>query len=503
MSLTSTTSQPVLRTAIVGTGYIADFHARAIAKVAGVELVAVCDRNLSLADALATQWKVPSFASVEEMLANQKLDALHVLTPPDSHHAVAEQALRSGVHVFLEKPMCVSTAECDDLLAIAEQGGRTVGVNHSLLFEGAFARLRDHIRAGDLGPLDHITINCFIELALIRFGPFTNWMLREPQNALLEIGPHPISALMDLVGTLDEIEVKADRDLILPGGARVYPRWRIRTASGRTTADVNIDVGPGFQQRSIAVRGLAGTAWVDLDANTCVIDRKTPAGIDFDRRKRSVSQAAQIREQSGTTVKDYVLGKAKLSERGGPFSNSIQDSVAAFYAGLLGQSELDSRIRGAFGKTVIETCEQICTLASLKGPVTRPNVTATADLKPDVLVLGATGFIGRKLIQQLLEKGHTVRAAARGPSLELEELGSDRLEIMRADMRSPDDVRGMLAGIDHVFHLAATGSKTWDQFCESEIEPTRRLARACIEAGVKRLIYTSTIDSYYAGGGAG
>jgi nucleoside-diphosphate-sugar epimerase len=119
-------------------------------------------------------------------------------------------------------------------------------------------------------------------------------------------------------------------------------------------------------------------------------------------------------------------------------------------------------------------------------------------------VLGGTGFIGRALIRQLLDKGHSVRAAARGSSPALEELGSDRLEMVRADMRSGADLARILAGIDTVFHLATTpDAKTWDAHVESEVEPARTLARACLERGVKRLIYTGTIDSFYAGGRAG
>lgn len=503
MNLPATPSRPELRTAIVGTGFIAEFHARGIANADGVELVAVCDSNVTAAGAFAGQWGVPAYTSLETMLVEQRLDALHVLTPPDTHHDIAKRALENGVHVFLEKPMCVSAEECSDILSIAEKSGRTVGVSHSLVFESSFARLRDHIRAGDLGPLDHVTINLFIELGFIRFGPFTNWILREPQNSLVEVGPHPISALIDLVGVPDEFEVIADRDVIIPGGARVYRRWRIHARSGRTSADVNIELGPGFQQRTVAVRGLAGTALVDLDAATCVIDRKTPAAVDFQRRNRILSQASQMREQAGATLKEYVLGKAKFGKRGAPFGNSILDSVAAFYAGLRDQSPLDSRISGAFGQKVIETCERIAAKANLKGRVDRPRVIAAAGLKPNVLVLGGTGFIGRELIRQLLDKGYAVRAAARGPSPRLEELGSDRLELTRADMGSSDDIGRMLTGIDHVFHLATTDAKTWDQFCEREVEPTRRLARACIERGVKRLIYTGTIDSYYAGSRAG
>ena len=201
---------------------------------------------------------MPAYTSLETMLAEQRLDVVHVLVPPDLHHKVGKTALEAGVSVLLEKPMCASAAETQDLLAIAKAKGLTVGVNHSMLFEGAFQRLRGHVRGGDLGPLDHVTINYFAELPFIRFGPFGNWMLREPGNALLEIGPHPISGLVDLIGVPDEIHVTADRDIVLPGGARAYRRWRIQALAGRVAANVNIELGPGFPQRMIAAHGLLG-----------------------------------------------------------------------------------------------------------------------------------------------------------------------------------------------------------------------------------------------------
>ena len=253
------TGGPV-RAAIVGTGYIAEFHVRGIQNAREVELVAVCDSNATVAKAFAAGLGVPAYSSLQTMLAEQRVDVVHLLVPPDLHHPLAKVALEAGANVFIEKPMCVSAEETRDLLDLAGAKGLTIGVNHSMLFEGAFQRLRDHVRNGDLGPLDHVTFNHFAELAFIRFGPFGNWMLREPGNALLEIGPHPVSGLVDLLGVPDEIQVAADRDIVLPGGARAYRRWRIHTRVGRTAADINIELGPGFPQRTIAVRGLLGTA---------------------------------------------------------------------------------------------------------------------------------------------------------------------------------------------------------------------------------------------------
>ena len=503
-SLNSTAGkQGSIRSAIVGTGFIADFHARGIKNYRDAELVAVCDTNLKVAEAFGAGRGAKAYASIDEMLSQERIDVVHVLTPPDLHHPLAKKALQAGVNVFVEKPMCVSTEETKDLLETARASGVRIGVNHSMLFVPAYDRLRNHVRAGDIGPIDYLNITHLSELGVIRLGPFSNWIVREPQNALLEIGSHLVSELIDLVGEPDDMSVSADRDVMLPGGGRAYRRWRIHARAGRTAADITMEFSPGFAQRTIMARGLLGSAFLDFNANTCTIDRQTPSGLDFDRRSRSLAQASQIRRQTRETIADTLLSKAKLKRRGNPDQISIQNSVAAFYDELRNPAVADSRVSGQLGHSVIETCDTIVRKAKLKGRTESNRGQPTAGLKPNVLVIGGTGFIGKALIKQLLDNGYAVRAAARGASPALEELGSDRLEIVRADMSSIADLERALDGIEYVFHLATTDSKTWDQFVEREVEPARALARACLERGVKRLIYTGTIDSFYAGGRAG
>src|SRR5262245_19375517 len=93
-----------IRTAIVGTGYIAAFHARAIRQLEGLDLVSVCDANLSSARSFAAKWGIPAaFDSLELMLRDQQLDCVHLLVAPDQHYSLARTVLQSGVHVFVEK----------------------------------------------------------------------------------------------------------------------------------------------------------------------------------------------------------------------------------------------------------------------------------------------------------------------------------------------------------------------------------------------------------------
>jgi nucleoside-diphosphate-sugar epimerase len=200
----------------------------------------------------------------------------------------------------------------------------------------------------------------------------------------------------------------------------------------------------------------------------------------------------------------YILGTLKLTNRGGPFQNSIIDSATAFYSAIRSSKPLDERISGSRGRDIIKHCLQTIQAANIRfvARVVQP-ATVISAIRPTVLVLGGSGFIGRELVQQLLSSGYSVRAMIRGSSAILDELMCDRLEIARGDIRSESDLRSAMAGIEYVYHLAHTPGKTWQEYQENDIEPTRLIAEICLDTKVKRLIYTGTIASYHAGAHAG
>jgi predicted dehydrogenase/nucleoside-diphosphate-sugar epimerase len=505
--LLSATSLPAraTRAAIVGTGYIAEFHARAIRTLPDVELVSVCDASLRRARSFAAEWAVPTaFDSLESMLAGQRIDVVHVLTPPDQHYYLAKSSLHAGANVFLEKPMCTSIREADELLEIADARALLVGVNHNFLFSGAYQILREAIRSGTLGLIDYISFNYLYELGPIRLGPFSSWMLQAPENVLLEVGPHLVSALLELVGPPDSLSVTTDRKVKLPNGAHVVRRWRVQMTAGRTAVDININLGPGFNQRTIFARGLLGSAILDFDANTCIVDRRTPLGADLDRYKRSLSLAHQLRWQAWHTLTDYALTKLKLRQRGNPYQVSILDSIAAFYTGLGSGESLDSRISGKFGREVIRWSGRIIQTANIESnSATKLSSRDKVAIKPTVLVIGGSGFIGRELVRQLLEAGYGVRAMTRSSSAALEKLHNGRLETIQGDLRNESDLAIAMQGIEFIYDLATSEAKTWDASLHDIVEPTRLLGKTCLTANIRRLVYTGTIDSYYAGARAG
>jgi nucleoside-diphosphate-sugar epimerase len=118
-------------------------------------------------------------------------------------------------------------------------------------------------------------------------------------------------------------------------------------------------------------------------------------------------------------------------------------------------------------------------------------------------VLGGTGFIGQELIRQLSTAGCPTRLLVRTPGKLPPEFRSGPLEAVRGDLSRDPDLRDAMRGIDCVIHLARAQAKTWAEYERDEIDVTRRVGEAALAAGVKRLVYTGTIDSYYAGAGAG
>ena len=495
------TAHTVRRVALLGAGYIADWHAQCIRTVAGVTLVAVCDRALVKAHALAGKFGIPKvYGSLEEMLAAEPLDAVHVLLPPDRHFDASRTLLESGIDVFLEKPMCDRADDCDELVRIAAAHGKRLGVGHNFLFAPIYERLRSDIRNGLLGPIDQLTVTWHRPLPQALHGPFDTWMLRDPRNILIEIGPHLASQVLDLVGGPANISVRPSNPVLLPTGKMFYRRWQVNALAGSTAVDLRFSFVPGFSEFTIHARGALASATVDFDRNTYTLDEHRPADPDFETHSIVVARANSLKSQARRTLFRYIKSKLHLEPRGNAYGESIARAMDAFYTQ---SAALDVRVAGSTGARAIRFCEQLGVLANLPAGETTPwkaPQIAPCAAAPRILVLGGTGFIGKELLRQLISAGHSVRLLARGLAgipADLRESG--KLDCVVGDVADKAALLRAMQGVDCVFHLARANVKSWADYQQFEIEATRRVAECALEAGVKRFISTGTIDSYYLG----
>ncbi len=491
------------RVGLVGAGYIADWHAQGLRSVKNVELAAVCDRLAARAQALAGKFGVARvYGSLKEMLAAETLDAVHILLPPDLHFEAARTALEAGVNVFLEKPMCACAADCETLVRLAGERGLRLGVGHNFLFAEPYEQLRRDVRGGVLGRIDDVRITWHRPLPQAAHGPFDAWMLRDPRHILMEIGPHSVAQMLDLVGEPEEMEARATNPAEMPTGVNFYRRWQVNAYKGPTAVELRFSFVPGFGEYIIHVRGALAAATVDFERNTYTLDEHRPSDPDFDSYAMIASRAKSLKRQARRTLWKYVRSKLHLGGRGNPYGASIARAMDAFYDPLT----LDERVDGRTGARVIRWCEKMGALANLPGEIAARPAPAFAQTAAAarILVLGGTGFIGREVVRQLIASGHSVRLLARSAAGIPETLrASGKLECRIGDVANRENLLRAMEGVECVFHLARANVKSWADYQEFEIGATRRVGECALEAGVRRLIYTGTIDSYYAGGRAG
>src|ERR1700681_2345075 len=117
-----------LKVAVVGVGYLGQFHAEKYAKLADVELVAVVDTDRQRAEDIAVRLGTRGVSDYHEIV--DTVDAVSIVVPTRYHFEVARAFLAKGVHVLLEKPITTTLAEADALIAIAAERRAVLQVGH-------------------------------------------------------------------------------------------------------------------------------------------------------------------------------------------------------------------------------------------------------------------------------------------------------------------------------------------------------------------------------------
>jgi predicted dehydrogenase/nucleoside-diphosphate-sugar epimerase len=489
-----------LKVGFLGAGYIADWHRSALRTIPQARLVAVCDQSAARGAQFGQRYAIPSVhRRLDAMLAEQRLDVVHVLLPPGQHIASARSLVDAGVHVLLEKPMGLDGNECAALARHALERGRAVGVSHNFLFFPIYQKLKDDIAQGNLGRLDQITITWNKELPQIRAGPFGSWLLRAPGNVMLDTGVHSVAHLLDLAGTPEVLEAEADLPIVLPSGVRFYRRWLVRAKKGATAVDLRYAFGGGFTEHAIHVRGSVGSATVDFDRNTYTLRRHRRFLDDLDRYHLTRDEANALSRQARRNLVRYCISKFGFSNEGNAFGASIARAMTCFYGELPRISH--PGLAPDFAQTVVQTCNQICRIAnaeiSLEDAPQKPRPRRS--ISPDVLVLGGTGFIGQALVRRLANQGRPLRLLVRDELRLPSAFRELPLEIVQGDIARPENLDQAMRGIRYVYHLARAYMKTWPEWLEHEVAPTRAVAEASLRAKVDRLFYLGTTDAYYAG----
>ncbi len=145
-----------IKVGLLAYGAIGDEHNKAITSTAGLTLYAVCDTNPErLSAALEIAPDAKTFSDANEMLVEGDIDLVVVSTPPNSHYKWAKQALSLGLHVMLEKPMALTTEECDELMSLARTNNALLVVYQNRRYDLDFLTIKEQIENDQIGEIFH------------------------------------------------------------------------------------------------------------------------------------------------------------------------------------------------------------------------------------------------------------------------------------------------------------------------------------------------------------
>jgi len=485
-----------IKVGLLGAGFILDSHANALLAIPGVSVHAVADASRGRAERAAAKYGIPHVLDSTDQLATSDCDVIHVLLPPALHVDAASALVEAGKSVFLEKPMGLDSAACAALSKRAEEKGVALGVNHNFLFSRAYDELRTRVKAGELGRIDHIRVDWHFAQPILQFGPFDSWMLAAPSNMFFETGSHIGAFIVDLIG-LPKIEsAVAGNAIALPGGQIVYRHWTAVGQANSATAVLSISMTAGQADRIMRVRGRGGSAQLDFGRDIAWWESTVSDNPIFDSHATGEAIVRTLRPQGRKNRLRHL--KSALAKRpdSAPFEESIFRSISAFYAG--GVLQVDSRHTGRFGTDVIRLCEAVAK-ASLTGTPSHVSTSVpmpVPSVKPTVLVVGGTGFIGRRLVRMLIDRNVGVRVLTRNMRAAALEFEGLDVELIVGSHGDPECAARALDGIKVVYHLAKCEGKRWQDYVDGDIAPTGVLAAAALTARVERFIYTGTIASY-------
>ena len=203
----------VLRVGIVGCGKIADGHAEIVKYLNGAELVAVCDREPVLAEQLAVRFGVAKwYETLGEMLEKERLDVVHITTPPGVHLALTRQCVAAGAHVFLEKPLALNAADSRELIAAVEAAGRQMTINYWPNFDPPAMEFKKLLAEGAIGEPVHVEAFIGYDLAgaygQALMGDARHWVHALPGKLFQNMMDHIFNRIVPLLPA-GEVEVEA------------------------------------------------------------------------------------------------------------------------------------------------------------------------------------------------------------------------------------------------------------------------------------------------------
>jgi len=175
---------------VIGCGYWGPNLVRNFRALPGARVKVVCDLSDARLKHVGSLYpEIKTTNSVDEVMADSDINAVVVATPVHLHYELAKASLSAGKHTFIEKPMASSLAECQELVALAEEKDLRLMVGHTFLFSPSVRKIKEIVDGGQIGKL------LYIASRRLNLGLF-----QKDINVVWDLAPHDISIILYLMG---------------------------------------------------------------------------------------------------------------------------------------------------------------------------------------------------------------------------------------------------------------------------------------------------------------
>ncbi len=262
-----------VRLGVIGCGRISDLNILGYLDHPQCEIAAVCDLDEKLGRRRQKEWSAGYYArDYREIFKDPEVDAVEILAPHRFHHPMVIEAARAGKHVSVQKPMCISLREADEMIAACREAGVKLKVFENFVFYPPYRKAKELIEAGEIG--DPLSIN-------IKLGggvggwwvPLKTWLWRLDYEecgggpSVYDDGFHKLSIARWFLGEIDSVKAWIDFTFgVIDMPAMIT--WRYADESRLGTWEVNNSPGMMVQGKyytadeRVEIVGTKGYLWV-------------------------------------------------------------------------------------------------------------------------------------------------------------------------------------------------------------------------------------------------
>lgn len=174
-----------VKVGVVGVGRMGRHHTRVLTTIRSADLVGVVDPNTEHAQQMVSEYGIRRFERFDELL--DRVDAVVIATPTDSHFSLGKRAIEKGVHLLIEKPLTVTLEQAEELIQLSRSSGVTVQAGHIERFNPAYRELRNLIRPVHMLAINNQRLSAFE-------GSNTD------VDVIFDLMVHDLDLVMDMVG---------------------------------------------------------------------------------------------------------------------------------------------------------------------------------------------------------------------------------------------------------------------------------------------------------------